>query len=388
MSYLMSTYKPLMTIERAEGCYLWDTEGKKYFDTISGVAVCNLGHCHPKISKVIQDQSTKLIHSSNLVSNPYQEKLATALVELSGLNNVFFCNSGAEAVEASLKLARLFGHKKGIAKPKIIAMDGAFHGRTLATLSASGNPRIQAGFTPLVEGFIHAPYDNTEALRTLLQEHKDVVAIILEPVQGEAGVRVPRDNYLAAVRALCDEFDCLMILDEIQSAVGRTGKWFSYQHTTIKPDIVALAKGLANGIPIGACIAGPKASQLFQYGNHGSTFGGNALATSVASEVIKVIEHEQLLENATERGAELIEQFRTQLADCPHVKDIRGQGLWIAIELDRPCADEVLAAGLEQGMLLNMVQTTTLRVAPPLIITSEEVRHIANKISQIVQNLP
>lgn len=388
MNHLMATYKPLMTIERGKGCYIWDTEGQKYFDTISGVAVCNLGHSHPSVTRVIQEQAELLIHCSNLVSNPHQEKLANTLCALSGLSNVFFCNSGAEAVEAAMKLARLFGHKKGLADPKIIVMERAFHGRTLAALSASGNPKIQAGFTPLVEGFIRAPFDNIPALRTLLERHKDVVAIMLEPIQGEGGMRVPAPHYLEAVRQLCDEFDCLMILDEIQGGMGRTGKWFSYQHADIQPDIITIAKGLANGIPIGACIAGDKAQDLFQYGNHGSTFGGNALATRVASEVIRIIKGDHLLENATQRGAELMKQLREELSDLPQVIDIRGQGLWIGIELDRPCADTLVAAAKKQGLLLNMVQDSIIRLAPPIIITAKEVSLIVEKVSKLVRALP
>ena len=387
MNYLMSTYKTLITIERGEGCYLQDLQGNTYFDTISGVAVCNLGHCHPSITKTIQHQAAKLVHCSNLVGNPYQDKLAAKLVALTGLNNTFFCNSGAEANEAAIKLARLFGHGKGFDHPKIIVMERAFHGRTLATLSASGNAKIQAGFAPLVEGFLRAPFNDVQAVRHLLEQHNDVVAIMLEPVQGEAGVRVPDPYYLSAISALCKEYDCLLILDEIQGGMGRTGKWFSYQHFDVKPDIVTLAKALANGIPIGACVAGSKAQHLFQPGNHGSTFGGNPLATSVALEVIRTIENDNLLENATARSAQLMEQLKAALCDVPTVRDIRGLGLWMAIELDKPCANQLLPAAIAEGLILNMVQEDTIRLAPPLIITAEQVDFVVQKIVKIIKNL-
>jgi acetylornithine/N-succinyldiaminopimelate aminotransferase len=383
----MNTYKTLpLNIVRGQGCYVWDSEGHKYLDTISGVAVCNLGHCHPAITAAIQEQAKVLIHCSNLVNHPYQEELASKLVALSGMSKVFFGNSGAEANEAAIKLARLYGHRKGIATPKIIAMHGSFHGRTLATLSATGNPKIQAGFAPLVEGFIHVPYNDVAALRQQLEQHSDVVAILAEPIQGEGGMNVPSPNYLATLRELCDEFDCLFILDEIQSGMGRTSNWFGHEYAHIKPDIMTLAKALANGIPIGACIAGPKAQDLFQPGNHGSTFGGNPMATRVALEVIKVIEQENILANVNTQGTRLVAQLREQLAGLPQVRDIRGQGLWIGIELDRPCT-QLLPMAAAQGFILNVVQDKTIRLAPPLIINNGEIDRIVEMVCGLVKTL-
>lgn len=387
MNHLMNTYKTLpLQIVRGHGCYLWDSEDKKYLDTISGVAVCNLGHCHPAITAAIQQQAQTLVHSSNLVKHPSQEKLADKLSALSGMSNVFFGNSGAEANEAAIKLARMYGHRKGIAHPKIITMQGSFHGRTLATLSASGNPKIQAGFTPLVEGFIHVPFNDVYAVRQQLEQHKDIVAIMAEPIQGEGGMHVPNPFYLAALRQLSDEFDCLLILDEIQSGMGRTGKWFAHQHTEIKPDIMTLAKALANGIPIGACLAGPKAQDLFQPGSHGSTFGGNPLATCVGLEVIKVIEKDNLLHHVNQQSERLFSQLRTQLTTLPAVKDIRGQGLWIGIELDRP-APQLLTTAAERGFILNIVQDNVIRLAPPLIIEATEIDCITHFLAELIAPL-
>jgi acetylornithine/N-succinyldiaminopimelate aminotransferase len=299
------------------------------------------------------------------------------------MENVFFSNSGAEANEAAIKLARLFGHQKGIERPQIVVMEGAFHGRTLATLTATGNPKIQAGFAPLVEGFLRCPYDDVEALRQLLEQHPDAIAVLVEPVQGEAGVRIPSPYYLEHVRKLCDEFDCLLILDEIQGGMGRTGEWFSYQHHSLQPDIMTLAKALANGVPIGACLAGKKASHLFQPGSHGSTFGGNPLATRAALEVIHVIEEEHLLENARIQGEYLLTQLKQKLANHPHVLDIRGQGLWIGIELDEP-RPTLLADAAKKGFILNVTQNTVIRLAPPLIVTREQIDALVECVVELL----
>jgi acetylornithine/N-succinyldiaminopimelate aminotransferase len=386
MSYLMSTYKPLpIAISRGEGVYVWDVDGKKYLDAISGVAVCNLGHCHPAISQAILHQAQLLVHSSNLFAIPHQQTLAEKLTALTGMNNVFFCNSGAEANEAAIKLTRLYGHQQNIADPKVIVLDGAFHGRTLATLSASGNKKIKQGFEPLVDSFIRVPFNDIDAIKTAAKTHKDIVAILLEPMQGEAGVRIPDANYLSAVRQLCDEHNWLMILDEIQTGMGRTGKWFGYQHFDVQPDVITLAKALANGIPIGACVAGKKAAALFQPGNHGSTFGGNPLATYVALQTINTLEKDNIIANTKTQGESLLQQLKTGLKDVPQVKDIRGKGLWIGIELDKP-AGALLPIAAEKGLLINVVQDNTIRLAPPLIITTEQVNFIAETVIEIVKS--
>lgn len=377
MNHLMSTYLPLpITFARGEGVYLWDTQGKRYLDAISGVAVCSLGHCHPKITAAISEQAATLVHCSNLFQHEHQATLANKLSELTGLETVFFANSGAEANEAALKLARLFGVKKNIASPKVIVMEGAFHGRTLATLSASGNKKIQNGFAPLVEGFIRVPYDDISAIRELTSQ-SDIVAVMVEPVQGEAGVRLPSADYLQQIRQLCDAQDWLLILDEIQSGMGRTGKWFCYQHTNIKPDIITLAKALANGVPIGACIAGKRAASLFTPGSHGSTFGGNPLATRAALATIQIMTEENILNHAKARGDELLHLLNEKFSAHPKVKQIRGIGLWIGIELHQP-ASALVAKAAEHGLLINVVQDNTIRLAPPLIVTSDQLKWICD----------
>jgi acetylornithine aminotransferase len=383
--YLMPTYEPLeIGLERGEGAWVWDAAGKRYLDAIGGIAVSALGHAHPKVTEAICDQAQKILHTSNLVRIPNTEHLAKLLVERAKMENVFFANSGAEANECALKLARLYGHKKGIAVPTIIVMENAFHGRTLATLSASGNRKIQAGFEPLVQGFLRVPFDDITSIQTIANSRDDVVAVMLEPIQGEAGVLIPKDGYLRAVREICDKNGWLMILDEIQSGMGRTGLWFEHQREKIVPDIMTLAKALGNGFPIGACLARGEAATLFAPGNHGSTFGGNPLATRVGATVIEAIEKENLLENSRVRGEWLLKRLQDALLGKPRVVDVRGRGLWIGIKLDRPCRDPLLSRAAERGLIFNIAGGQTIRLAPPLIVTQEQVEMIANIIIDLV----
>jgi acetylornithine/N-succinyldiaminopimelate aminotransferase len=376
MDHLMNTYKRLdIAFERGEGVWLWDTEGKQYLDAFSGIAVCGLGHANPAVTKAIQEQAAKVIHTSNLFQITQQTELANILARLSGLDQVFFCNSGAEAIEAALKLIRLYGHQQGIEFPKVIVMESAFHGRTLATIAAGGNAKVQAGFEPLMPGFIRAPYNNIEALQALAKSHKDIAAILVEPIQGEGGILVPSDDYLNKLREICDQNKWLLAVDEVQSGMGRTGNLFSYQANAILPDIMSLAKGLANGVPIGACLATEKVASLFKPGNHGSTFGGNPLACAAGIATINEIEKLKLWENAKAQGTLLLTGLKEKLKDNPHVKAIRGKGLLIGIELDKPCRD-ILPLALKEGLLFNITRETVIRLAPPLIITREQVEKI------------
>jgi acetylornithine/N-succinyldiaminopimelate aminotransferase len=340
VSNLMNTYSRLpVTFVKGEGVWLWDDRGERYLDALAGVAVCGLGHCHPRLTRAICEQAGTLIHTSNLFHIEKQERLAERLTELSGMDNAFFCNSGAEANEAAIKLARLYGHNKGISLPTIVAMERSFHGRTMATLTASGNRKVQAGFEPLLSGFVRAPYNNLEAIAQVAANNKDVVAVLVEPFQGEGGVNIPEAHYLQGLRNLCTQNGWLLMLDEVQSGIGRSGKWFAFQHSDIMPDVVTLAKGLGGGVAIGACLAKGTAAEVFKPGNHASTFGGNPLACAAAIETLKVIDDEGLLEHATKLGDFMRDRLRNQLADVQGVVQVRGQGLIVGVELSVPCVE-------------------------------------------------
>ena len=384
-AHLMHNYAPLpVTFEKGEGAWLWDTQGRKYLDALSGVAVCGLGHAHPAVADAICNQANTLVHTSNWYHIAHQESLAKKLTTLAGMDRVFFSNSGAEANEAAIKLARLYGHQKNISNPAIIVMDGSFHGRTLATLTATGNRKVQAGFEPLVQGFVRAPFDDLAALETIAQNNHDVVAILVEPVIGEGGIQIPADDYLPGIRKLCDDNNWLMILDEIQTGIGRTGQWFAFQHSNITPDIMTLAKGLGNGVPIGACLARGEAAELFQPGHHGSTYGGNPLVCAAALAVLDTIEKEQLNTRVTQLGEAMLAGLKTALAEVEGVVDIRGRGLMLAIELDRPCAD-ILQQALDAGLLLNVTAGNVVRLLPPLIINDDEATQIVDITRDLIK---
>jgi len=381
---LMSTYARLpVTFDKGEGCWLWDTNGKKYLDAVSGIAVCNLGHAHPAVTRALCDQAGKLVHTSNLYGIANQEALGERLSALAGMDRVFFCNSGAEANEAAIKLARLYGHKKGIDNPTIVVMENSFHGRTLATLSATGNRKVQAGFEPLVKGFLRVPYDDLEAIENVAKHHPEVVAVLVEPVQGEGGVHVPQDKYLSAIRVLCDKHGWLMMLDEIQTGMGRTGRAFAFQHEECQPDVMTLAKGLGNGMPIGACLARGDAAELFQPGNHGSTFGGNPLACAAALAVLDTLVQEQLAARAEELGLRMLTAFELALGDQEYISDIRGQGLMLGIELDRPCG-ELVGMALERGLLINVTAGNTIRLLPPLVLSDDDADHLVQGVTELI----
>jgi acetylornithine aminotransferase len=383
MNSIMSTYARLeVAFTHGDGAWLWDKEGRRYLDAISGVAVCNLGHAHPALASVLCEQAKRLWHTSNLYRIELQETLACELARLSGMDKVFFCNSGAEANEAALKIARAFGHAKGIADPKIVVCEGSFHGRTLATLSATGNPKVQQGFEPLVPGFVRVPYDDPDAIARL-SERDDVVAVLVEPIQGEGGVRLPKPGYLAELRALCDRHDWLLMLDEVQTGIGRTGTWFACQHENIVPDVMTLAKALGNGFPIGACLARGQAAEILKPGMHGSTFGGNFLACRVALEVLKIIDQHRLLARAGSLGEHLLAELTQRLADHPRVKAIRGRGLMLGIELDYPCAALVEAA-LKRGLLINVTAACVVRLLPPLILQDDEAEFLLTTLTKLI----
>ena len=375
--HVMNTYGRLpIAMSHGRGCRLWDTNGKEYLDALGGIAVNTLGHAHPKLVPALQDQVAKLIHSSNYYHVPDQEKLAQMLVERSGLTNVFFCSTGLEANEAALKLARKYGHDKGIERPEIVVYDKAFHGRSIATLSATGNPKVQAGFGPLVEGFIRVPMNDIESLKKATAGNPNVVAVFFETIQGEGGVNPMRAQYLKEVRALCDANDWLLMIDEVQCGMGRTGKWFAHQWAGIVPDVMPLAKGLGSGVPIGAVVAGPKAANIFQPGNHGTTFGGNPLAMRAGVETIRIMEEEGLLENAARVGEHLRTVLEKDLIGRAGVKEIRGQGLMIGIELTKPCGVLTQRAA-DAGLLLSVTADSVIRMVPPLIMTTAEADEVA-----------
>jgi len=384
-SYQMQVFAPLpISFTRGEGVWLYDQQGERYLDALCGVAVCGLGHAHPAVTAAICDQAGKLLHTSNWYQIPLQQQLAERLCQLSGMDNSFFCNSGAEANEAAIKLARLYGNQRKILNPGIIVTDGSFHGRTLATLSASGNRKIQAGFEPLVQGFYRVPFNDLEAIRLVGDNNKNVVAVLVEPVQGEGGIDIPDPGYLAALRSLCDERGWLLMLDEIQTGMGRSGKWFAYQHENIVPDVVTLAKALGNGIPIGACLARGPAAQVFKPGSHGSTFGGNPFAARVALAVIDAIETGNLTARAAELGRRLLAGLEDALQDVAGVADIRGRGLLLAVELDRPCK-EVMQLALEQRLLVNVTADKVVRLLPPFILTDAEADELVARLARAVK---
>ena len=384
--HLMTTYAPMhVCFEQGEGAILRDDKGNEYLDALSGIAVCGLGHAHPAVTQAISNQAAKLLHTSNLYCIKRQQELADKLCQIAEMDKVFFSNSGAEANEAAIKLARLYGHQKGIDNPAIIVADGSFHGRTMATLTATGNRKIQAGFEPLVQGFIRAPYNDLEAIRTIAQNSTNVVAVLLEPLQGEGGINQLSDDFLDQLRLLCDENDWLLMLDEIQTGMGRTGEWFAYQHSHIKPDVMTLAKALGNGVPIGACLARNKAAGVFQPGNHGSTFGGNPMACAAASAVIDTMHTEQLVAQAKNLGTHMMAKFKTQLADVTGVTEIRGLGLMIGIELEKDCA-ELVKQALEKGLLINVTAGNVVRLLPPLILSEQQVEQIVTTVSDLIKS--
>lgn len=382
---LMTTYARLpVTFAKGEGAWLWDSNGKKYLDSVAGVAVCGLGHAHPQVAEALCRQAQTLVHTSNLYGIANQQALGERLVRAAGMDRVFFSNSGAEANEAAIKLARLYGHQKGIDTPLIIVAEGSFHGRTLATLSATGNRKVQAGFEPLVTGFVRVPYNDIEAIRTVAKNSVGVAAILVEPLQGEGGVQVPTEGYLRDIRELCDQHGWLMMLDEIQTGMGRTGEMFAFQHEGIKPDVMTLAKGLGNGVPIGACLARGAAAELFKPGNHGSTFGGNPLACAAGLAVLDVLEQNDLPTRAENLGTRMLLGLAEALNGNPHVVDVRGKGLMIGIELDRPCG-ELVKRALEQGLLINVTAERVVRLLPPLILSDAEADQIVQQVSHLIQ---
>lgn len=376
MSNLMNTYSRLpVTFVKGEGVWLWDDQGERYLDALAGVAVCGLGHCHPRLTRAVCEQAGTLIHTSNLYHIEKQERLADRLIELSGMDNAFFCNSGAEANEAAIKLARLHGHNKGISLPTVIVMERSFHGRTMATLTASGNRKVQAGFEPLLSGFVRVPYNNMEAVTQVAVNNKDVVAVLVEPFQGEGGVNIPEAHYLQGLRNLCHQNGWLLMLDEVQSGVGRSGKWFAFQHSHIMPDVITLAKGLGGGVPIGACLAKGTAAEVFKPGNHASTFGGNPLACAAAIETLKVIAEEGLLDHATRLGDFMRERLKNQLADVAGVVQVRGQGLIVGIELSVPCG-ELVKKALEKKLLINVTSDKVIRLLPAFVMQQDEAEQV------------
>ena len=383
--HTMNTYGRLpMAVSHGRGVRVWDTAGKCYLDALAGIAVNTLGHGHAKLVPALQDQVAKMMHSCNYYHIPDQENLARKLVELSGLQNVFFCNSGLEANEAAIKLARKFGHDKGIDLPQIVVYDKAFHGRSIATLSATGNEKIQQGFGPMVDGFIRVPLNDIDALQKATAARQDVVAVFLETIQGEGGVNPARVEYLQAVRKLCDERGWLLMIDEVQCGMGRTGKWFAHQWAGILPDVMPLAKGLASGVPIGAVVAGPKAAHIFQPGNHGTTFGGNPLAMRAGVETIRIIEEDQLLAHVAKVGAHLRAALSRELGSLSGVKDIRGQGLMIGIELTAPCGG-LMQRALDAGLLISVTADKVIRLVPPLIITEAEADEVVALLAPLVR---
>ena len=385
MSHVMNTYGRLpVAFSHGEGSYLFDTHGKRYLDALSGIAVSTLGHNHPDLVKAIADQAGKVLHTSNLYGIPNQEALADRLAQLSRMDTVFLCNSGCEANEAAIKLARYYGHKRGIESPAVIVMEHAFHGRTMATLSATGNRKVQAGFEPLVSGFVRVPFDDIEAVEQVALTNKNVVAVLLEPIQGEGGIHVAHMEYLRALRAVCDKNEWLMMLDEVQCGIGRTGKWFGHQWAELLPDVMTLAKGLGSGVPIGACLTAGRATGVFGPGNHGSTFGGNPLPCAAALTTLNVLERDKLLENAAARGEQLRGEMAKALEGVTGLVEIRGEGLMIGVELDRPCAQLVTDA-LAAGMLINVTAERVVRLLPPLTFTDAEVSALVEGLAPLIR---
>ena len=386
MLHSMNTYSRIpVAFTRGERVWVWDESGKKYLDALAGIAVNTLGHGHPKLTRAIAEQSSRLIHTSNLYRIAEQERLADKLAAISGMDSVFFCNSGCEANEAAIKLARLYGHGKGVEGPGIVVMDKAFHGRTLATLSATGNRKVQQGFEPLVPGFVRVPFNDIESVRQVASHDKSVVAVLVEPIQGEGGINISSMQYLRDLRELCDRQGWFLMVDEVQCGLGRTGKWFVYQHAEIQPDVVLLAKGLASGVPIGACLARGAAAGVFKPGTHGSTFGGNPLACAAALATLAAIEEEGLMKNAERIGGILLTGLREALAGRPGVAEVRGHGLMIGVELDRPCGD-LVGQALEAGLLINVTMDNVIRLLPPLIMNEGEARQVLSILVPLVRS--
>lgn len=384
-AHLMNTYARLpVTFEKGRGATLQDTNGKTYLDALSGIAVCSLGHSHPAISDAICQQSKMLMHTSNLYQIPNQIELADQLIKLSEMERVFFCNSGAEANETALKIAKKYGNQHNIANPTVIVMENSFHGRTMATLSATGNPKVHEGFTPLVEGFIRVPFDDIEAVQAL-SNNPNIVAILVEPIQGEGGIHIPQAGYLTALRKICDANNWLLMLDEIQTGMGRTGEWFAFQHESIVPDVLTLAKALGNGMPIGACLTKGNASEVLVPGNHGTTFGGNPLACAAGLAVINVLEANHYIPSVAEKGDALLSQFKEAFANQSGVLDVRGKGYMIGIQLDRPCGELVVAA-LEKGLLINVTRGDTVRLLPTFVMSAEQTDELITKLTDLINH--
>lgn len=384
-NHIMPTYtRQSITFERGEGVWLWDTDGKQFLDAIAGIAVCNLGHAHPAIARAISEQSSKLIHTSNLYQIALQAELSDRLTALTGMDNVFFCNSGTEANEAAIKLARKYGHQKGIENPVILTMDKSFHGRTMGAMSATANAKIKQGFQPLLEGFLHVPFNDIDAVKQVIKDTPDLVAILVEPVQGEGGVNIPAPDYLNQLRDLCDQHQLLLMLDEIQSGVGRTGTFMAYQHNAILPDVTTMAKALGNGVPIGACLARGEAAKVLTAGNHGSTFGGNPLACAAALAVITALDNSNLIESATIKGDYLCQKLTEKLSDNQAITNIRHLGLMIGIELNKPCA-ELVGKALQHSVLINVTADNTIRLLPPLVITEQEIDRLCDVLITIIE---
>ena len=383
--HVMKTYTRLpIALSHGRGCRVWDTNGREYLDALAGIAVNTLGHAHPKLVPALQEQIGRLIHSSNYYLVPLQEQLAAKLVELSGLTNVFFCSTGLEANEAALKIARKYGHDQGIERPEIVVYEKAFHGRSIATLSATGNAKVQAGFGPLVEGFVRVPLNDVAALEDVARTRPNVTAVFLEVIQGEGGINPATIDYLRAVRRICDERGWLLMLDEVQCGMGRTGKWFAHQWAGIRPDVMPLAKGLGSGVPIGAVVCGPKAAGVFGPGNHGTTFGGNPLSMRAGVETLRIMEEERLLDNAATVGAALKAALERELAGVAGVVEVRGQGLMLGIELDRPCGD-LLGRSADAGLLLSVTADRVIRLVPALILTQDEALQIVALLCPLIR---
>ena len=385
---VMPTYARIpVAFVRGEGSYVYDSNGKRYFDALTGIAVCGLGHAHPKVADAIAQQASTLLHTSNLYRIPGQERLATRLCEISGMDNVFFCNSGAEANEATIKIARLYGHARNVETPHIVVADGSFHGRTMATLTATGNRKVQAGFEPLLGGFVRAPYNDVESVEKIAANNKSVVAVLVEPILGEGGIVIPDDGYLEALRDICDRHDWLLMLDEVQTGNGRTGRYFAFQHTPIAPDVVATAKGLGNGVPIGACLARGEAAKMLVAGTHGSTFGGNFLASAAANAVVDELTDGGIMDRASELGERMLARFRERLAGNNRVKEIRGRGLMVAVELNEPCT-ELVGAAVDAGLLINVAADTVVRLLPPLTMSDDEADALVDQVGDLIDAMP
>ena len=384
---VMPTYGRIpVSFVRGEGSYVFDDTGKRYMDGLTGIAVCGLGHAHPKVAAALAEQASTLLHTSNLYRIPSQERLAVRLTEIAGMDNVFFCNSGAEANEAAIKIARLYGHSQGVDAPAVVVVENSFHGRTMATLTATGNRKAQAGFEPLLAGFVRAPYDDVPSLERIAANNKTVVAVLVEPILGEGGIRIPDAGYLDGLRAVCDANDWLLMLDEVQTGNGRTGRYFAYQHTDIVPDVVATAKGLGNGMPIGACLARGKAAEMLVAGTHGSTFGGNFLACAAANVVVDELTEGGLIDRAGELGERMLSRFRDGLRGSNQVKEIRGRGLMLAVELVAPCT-QLIGEAVEKGLLLNVAADSVIRLLPPLTMSDAEADTMVDMVVELIEGL-